>query len=310
MNTELRSVDHEKTGSGLIRRLGLFDATMVVMGGIIGSGIFMNPHVVAEIVHTPALILAAWFAGGGIALMGAFIYAELAGYTAEAGGQYVYLRESYHPLVAFLFGWSLFLVSNSGGMAAVAITFARYSIELTGANLPETGIAVITILVLTIVNCFGVRSGSTVQNILMIMKILAIVFLIIFGYALTHPASAPPVTQISQGNSFNDITAFGAALVPVMFAFGGWQTANFIAGEIREPQKNLARGLLFGVVGVIVLYVGVNLVCVRALGASGLAATKTPASEVMALAFGSPGAKLIAIGIAISTLGFRSEERV
>jgi APA family basic amino acid/polyamine antiporter len=307
LNIKLRNRDQQETGTGLVRRLGVFDATMVVMGGIIGSGIFMNPHVVAQIVHSPALILAAWFAGGGIALAGAFIYAELAGYTAEAGGQYIYLRESYHPLVAFLFGWSLFLVSNSGGMAAVAITFARYSIELTGANIPETGIAVVTILLLTIVNCFGVRSGSTVQNILMIMKILAILFLIIFGYALTHPAAAPVSAATPESDALGGITAFGAALVPVMFAFGGWQTANFIAGEIREPQKNLARGLLLGVIGVVILYAGVNLVCIRALGASGLAATKTPASEVMALAFGSPGAKLIAIGIAISTLGFLSQ---
>jgi len=280
---------------------------MLVMGGIIGSGIFMNPHVVAEIVHTPGLILGAWFAGGAIAVLGAFIYAELAGYTPEAGGQYVYLRESFHPLIAFLFGWSLFLVSNSGGMAAVAFTFARYSLELTGADLPESLVAVVTILVLTAVNCFGVRSGTTLQNILMVMKILAIIFLILFGYALVKPAVTPAGVPSAAEFSADSLTAFGAALVPVMFAFGGWQTANFIAGEIREPEKNLARGLLLGVAGVLVLYAGVNIVCLRALGTAGLAASRTPATEVMALAFGRSGAHLIAIGIAVSTLGFLSQ---
>src|SRR5687768_12578477 len=114
----------------LVRRLGLFDATMIVMGGIIGAGIFVNPHVVARHVHTPLLILGAWVVGGLIALAGAFVYAELAGSFSEAGGQYVYLREAYHPAVAFLYGWTLLLVVQSGGMAAVAITFARYFNEL------------------------------------------------------------------------------------------------------------------------------------------------------------------------------------
>ncbi len=299
----------EQPPSGLIRTLGLFDATMIVMGGIIGSGIFMNPHVVAEYVHTPWQVMGAWAVGGCIALLGALIYAELAVRRSEAGGQYIYLRDSYHPLISFLFGWSLFLISNCGGMAAVAITFARYTIELTGVPVPETVVAISVLGALTVVNCFGVRSGSTLQSVLMIIKIVAIVALVICGYLFVHPAAsaAQEAARPAEHTGFGALTAFGAALVPVMFAYGGWQTANFIAGEIREPERNLSRGLLIGVIGVVLLYLGVSVVCVRALGVQGLAATKTPASAVMSMAFGATGAKLIAVGIAISTLGFLSQ---
>src|SRR5579864_2068532 len=153
--------------SGLARRLGLFDATMIVMGGIIGAGIFMNPYVVARAVGTPGLILGAWTAGGLIALVGAFVYAELAALRPAVGGQYAYLRDAYHPMVAFLYGWTLLLVTQTGGMAAVAMTFAGYLRELTGGMLPwsPATVAVLTLAVLTVVNCFGVRAGSNVQSL-------------------------------------------------------------------------------------------------------------------------------------------------
>src|SRR5437899_6679890 len=141
----------------LARRLGLFDATMIVMGGIIGSGIFINPYVVARQVTPPFLILAVWALGGLIALAAAFIWAELAALRPEVGGQYAYLREAYHPAVAFLYGWALLLVIQTGGMAAVAATFGKYSVELTGATMPDAAIAVLALVILTIINCLGVR---------------------------------------------------------------------------------------------------------------------------------------------------------
>ncbi len=289
------------------RRLGLFDATMIVMGGIIGSGIFINPHVVATIVHTPLLIFGAWAFGGLIALAGAFIYAELAARRPEVGGQYAYIREAYHPLLAFLFGWGLFLVSTSGGLAAVAMTFARYFIELTGTAFPDWSIAVTALVLLTALNCLGVRTGGTVQSTLMVIKIAAVTFLVVCGYLLVTETKLNFHSVSDSSISFDVLTSFGAALVPVMFAFGGWQTANFIAGEIKEPQKNLPRGLLIGVVGVVLLYLAVNLVSLRALGADGLAQSLAPASEVMRAALGDRGATIIALGIAISTLGFLSQ---
>lgn len=291
----------------LARQVGLFDATMVVMGGIVGSGIFMNAYVVARQVHTPVLILGAWAAGGLLAMLGAFIYAELADRMPAVGGQYAYLREAYHPALGFLYGWVLLLVIQTGGMAAVTVTFARYFLELTGLAFSEHALAVVALAILTLVNCLGVKLGSRVQSTLMVLKIGAIASLVVVGLwfiPAPHPV-AYPVTD--QPLSFGLLTSFGAAMVPVLFAYGGWQTANFIAEEIKEPRRNLPRALLIGVAGVIVLYVTVNLVYVRAFGASELSNTTAPASAAMRLALGERGAALIACGIAISTLGFLSQ---
>ena len=294
-----------KPTQGLARRLGAFDATMIVMGGIIGAGIFMNPSVVARQVQSPTLILGAWALGGLIALVGAFVYAELAVLRPAVGGQYAYLRDAYHPLVAFLYGWTLLLVVQTGGMAAVAMTFGSYFRELSGLNAPTWFLAVVTIGVLTIINCFGVRAGSNVQNALMILKALAIIALVTIGWIAIGSPGSTAENAPSEGRS--TIAAFAAAMVPVMFAYGGWQTASFISGELREPQRDLPRGLLGGVVGVVALYLAVNIVCLRALGPAGLAATTTPASDVMRVALGPNGARLIAAGIAISTVGFLSQ---
>jgi APA family basic amino acid/polyamine antiporter len=298
--------DTETHAAGLARRLGVFDATMIVMGGIIGSGIFMNPHLVAQVVHTPAAILGAWTVGGLIALAGAFIYAELAALRPQVGGQYAYIREAFHPGLAFIYGWTLLLVVQTGGMAAVAVTFARYFIELTGVTTPAWVLGAFALAALTLINCFGVRAGGTVQSSLMVLKIAAIVGLVVVGLATGNHA------QVASGSSTgaNDnltIIAFGAALVPVLFSYGGWQTANFIAGEVREPRKNLPRALVAGVIGVLLLYLSVNYVCVRILGADGLAANEAPASQVMRLALGDLGGRLIAVAIAISALGFLSQ---
>jgi APA family basic amino acid/polyamine antiporter len=293
--------------NGLARRLGAFDATMIVMGGIVGSGIFMNPSVVARLVGTPFLVVGAWVFGGLVALAGAFVYAELAARRPHTGGQYAYLREAYHPSVAFVYGWALLLVTQTGGMAAVAVTFARYAVELTGTSTPDWAIALAALAALTGINCLGVRTGSSVQNVFMVLKVAAILALVVAGLSLVPPAEAQPAGLLDRPVSFGLLTAVGAALVPVLFAYGGWQTASFVAGELKEPRRDLPRGLLFGVVGVIALYVAVNVVCVRALGVAGLAATSTPASEVMRLALGEPGARFIAVGIAVSTLGFLSQ---
>jgi len=290
----------------LARRLGLFDATMIVMGGIIGSGIFMNPAVVAQQVHTPFLILGAWILGGLFALAAAFIWAELASLRPDVGGQYAYLREAFHPGVAFLYGWVLLLVIQTGGMAAVAVTFARYFVELTYIPISTPFLAALVLATLTIINCLGVRAGSTVQGILMVLKILAIAMLVICGFLF---ASRPTPTSgfVYRPPALDLLTAFGAAMVPVIFAYGGWQTATFVAGEIKEPTKNLPRGLIFGVSGVVLLYLAANVVYVNVLGTTGLAASSAPASDVMRNALGDTGARVIAAGIAISTAGFLSQ---
>lgn len=307
-----QGIDHSvapstHTPPHLAQRLGLFDATMLVMGGIIGSGIFINPYVVATQVHTPVLILGAWLLGGLVALAGAYIYAELAARMPQVGGQYAYLREAYHPLVAFLYGWGLLLVIQSGGMAAVAVTFGRYFIELTGIPLSDKTVATLTLVTLVFVNCLGVRVGGTVQSVLMVLKTLAIIALVLCGWLLVDGSQFTFTPALDQPVSFDLLIALGAAMIPVLFAYGGWQTSNFVAAEIKEPRKNLPRALLLGVLGVIALYLAVNFVCVHALGARGLEQTQTPASAVMRLVLGEKGAAFIALGITISTLGFLSQ---
>jgi basic amino acid/polyamine antiporter, APA family len=284
---------------------------MIVMGGIIGSGIFINPYVVAQHLQDPLLILGAWAAGGLIALAGAFIYAELAVLRPDVGGQYAYIREALHPSVAFIYGWTLLLVVQSGGMAAVAITFARYFLDLTHLQIGDSAVAAIALGALTLINCLGVRSGSTVQSALMVLKILAIVGLIVCGLTVDHEWSVlsgrrSAFAAAAENIDGSMIVPFGAAMVPVLFAYGGWQNSGFVAGEMKQPRRDLPRGLLIGVAGVIVLYLLVNFVCLRALGPEGLARTSTPASEVMWLALGEKGRRIIAVGIAISTLGFLS----
>ncbi len=280
---------------------------MLVMGGIVGSGIFINPYVVAQQVHTAPLILAAWVVGGVIAVLGAFIYAELAAREPVVGGQYAYLRDAYHPLAGFLYGWVLLLVIQTGGMAAVTVTFSRYFLEFTGWHFSEKIVAVLTLCLLTVINCLGVKFGSRVQSGLMVLKIGAIGFLVGAGALLIRHPFPVRGAVLERPPSMGLVTSFGAAMIPVLFAFGGWQTANFVAGEVRDPRRNLVRALLFGVAGVIVLYLAVNFVCVRSLGPEGLARTRVPATDVMRLAMGERGATIVTLGIAVSTLGFLSQ---
>src|SRR6202030_4117701 len=173
---------------------------MIVMGGIIGSGIFINPYVVAQQVPSTILILAAWAFGGLIALAGAFIYAELSSQMSASGGQYIYLRDAFHPALAFVYGWALLLVTQSGGMAAVAVTFAKYVCALGGGEASELAtvwLAAAALALLSVINCFGVRAGSTTQNLFMILKLIAIAALVIFGLTV----SGPPASSAIAGST-------------------------------------------------------------------------------------------------------------
>jgi basic amino acid/polyamine antiporter, APA family len=288
------------------RQLGLFDAIMIVMGGIVGAGIFANPSEVAHRVHTPFLILGVWVLGGLIAMCGAFIWAELATRLPGTGGQYLYLREAYHPSVAFVYGWGLLLVTQTGGMAAVAVIFSSYFRALTGVAWNDSAVAAAVLLLLTGINCLGARAGSNVQSVLMLLKIGALAALVILGFALGG-GSLKSAPLLAQPASLGLLKGIGSAMVPIAFAYGGWQTATFVAGEMRDARRDLSRGLLLGVAAVVGLYLAVNLACLRVLGPAGLDATTTPASDVMRIALGERGAQWIAAGIAISTLGFLSQ---
>ncbi|GMV29592.1 MAG: amino acid permease [Rhodanobacteraceae bacterium] len=288
----------ESSSPGYARRLGVLDATMVVVGGIIGSGIFLNPAVVAQRSESPGMIMLAWALGGVFALAGAFIYAELGARRPQAGGGYVYLRESYGPLVAFLFGWIMLLVNYSGSIAAVATTFALYFCQVTGlaANLAKP-VAVGAILLLAGINFFGIRAGAIVQNLATALKLLAVVAVVVAGLAFSGIASTAPPTDLPR-------SSFGSALLPVLFAYSGWFYINNIAGEIREPQRNIPRALVLGMLTCTACYLLANYAYLHVLGHAGLATSSAPAAAVMQHAFGDTGAVLIGAGIAISTFGF------
>jgi APA family basic amino acid/polyamine antiporter len=284
-------------------RLGLFATAMLVMGGIVGSGIFMNPHVVAQDAPSSAAILAAWLLGGAVALAGGFVWAELAGRRPGVGGQYAYLRDGVHPAAGFVYGWSNLLVTQTGGMAAVAVTFARYTHVLSSPPWGEAATAVAALAALTAINLCGVRAGSAVQSAFMVLKIAAIGALVVCGLLLAPKAVAMEAAATGQPGP----RAFFAAMIAVLFAYGGWATATFVSGEIKDTARTLPRALILGTAGVVALYLGVNVACLHALGPGGLAAFDAPASEVMRRALGSPGATAIAAAIAISTFGFLAQ---
>jgi APA family basic amino acid/polyamine antiporter len=286
-----------------VPRLGLFATAMLVMGGVVGSGIFMNPHVVAQDAPSSAAVMIAWTLGGGVALAGGFVWAELANHRPGVGGQYAYLRDGVSPAAGFVYGWSNLLVTQTGGMAAVAMTFARYAHVLASPPWGEAATAVAALAALTAINLFGVRAGSAVQSAFMVLKIVAIGALIVCGLFLAPKAASLPSIPDAQPGP----RAFLAAMIAVLFAYGGWATATFVSGEIKDAARTLPRALILGTVGVVVLYLGVNAACLHALGPGGLAAFDAPASEVMRRALGPGGATAIAAAIAVSTFGFLAQ---
>ena len=282
---------------------------MAVIGGIIGAGIFRGPAVVAARVGTPRLTLVAWVLGGLIALAGALCFGELGRRSPRAGGGYVYLRDALGPLPAFLYGWALLLVIATGAAAAVAVTCAGYVVTLAGLP-PEftTRVAVGAILLLCIVNYLGVEPAAVTLNVFTVLKLAALAALIVAGLVLTPPTAPvrplPPLT--APVGLLGVAVALGTALVPILFAYGGWQQTNFIAEEIVAPERNLPRALGLGVAGVVAVYLLANVAYLRALGVAGLAHSAAPAAAVMERALGRGGTRLISAGVAVSTFGFLS----
>jgi len=287
------------------RALGPFDATMIVIGGIVGSGIFINPYLVARTLDSSVLVLVAWVAGGAIALAGAFAYAELGGVLPKTGGQYVYLRDGWHPLAGFLYGWALLLVIETGAIAAVAITFATYALRLLDRpDVPAVPLAVAAIVLLSVVNYFGVKPGSRVLNVLVLLKVAALGLLIAAAFFVPASEGWLSASRVAAPGRPGSLLAFGAAMVPILFAYGGWQSANYLAEEIERPERNLPLSLVAGTTAVVLIYVLVNIVYLRALGLEGLAATTTPASRAAGMMFAGFGDRFVTGAIAISTFGF------
>jgi basic amino acid/polyamine antiporter, APA family len=288
----------------LARRLGSLDVALIVMGGVIGTGIFRTPSVVAQRAPEPSLILAAWVVGGVVWLFGAFVLGELAARRPSDCGTYGYLRDAFHPFVGFAYGWASLLAALSGGLAAAAIVFAGYFLSLTGLGLAPALVAALALAVLALLNALGVRAGANVQNGLTLLKAAGLLAVFIAGL-VAHP-SAQPQPNLVSGSAIRAIGIFGVAMIPVLFSYNGSQVANFMAPETKNAARMLPLGLTLGMLGVTILYVLVNAACIRVLGVAGLARTDVPVAAVFFNVMGPAGSRLISIVIALATLGFMS----
>ena len=283
-----------------LRRLGVWDGAMIVIGGVIGAGIFRTPATVAERTASGLPLLALWVMGGLLTLTGVLCYAELGSRRPHAGGIYLYLREAFGMLPAFLFGWTMALINYPGSVAAVATTFADYFCQAVGLPLlwvKPVGVAAIVFIVG--VNLFGIRAGAMMQNIFALLKLAAIALLVAVGLVLAHGhlggvLAVDATRHVPSG-------AFVGALLPVLFTYVG-----ALAGEVRDPQRTLPRALLLGMLGVVLAYVLANVAYLTGLGHADLAASQAPAADLMRRLFGEAGARVMAVGIACSTFGYCS----
>ncbi len=290
----------------LQRRLGLADLTLITIGAVIGSGIFRTPAVVAARAHSNVLIMSCWLIGGGITLIGGCVYAELAARRPLDGGAYAYLRDAFNPLVAFLLPWQMLLLSYTGSTALSAVLFADYLLPLTGLHIQPRIVAVLAIAAVTLINLLGVRQGSTWQNVLVSLKVLGIGSIIVAGILIAHPVTGSGRQLPAFGSTLAIVAAIGVAMLPVLYSYNNFQSAPFMAAETKNPALTIPRGLIIGIVAVVIIYFLASFAYLRVLGPAALAATETPASDVMRAVFGYPGAVIVALAIATSTLGFMS----
>ncbi|HVT16430.1 MAG TPA: amino acid permease [Thermoanaerobaculia bacterium] len=332
---------------GLVRGLGAWDATLLTIGSIVGTGVFLTTGDMAKVLPSPGLILLVWAAGGLLTLAGALSYAELGTLFPRAGGLYHFLKEAYGPLWGFLYGWAAFLVIMSGGIAALGVAFGEYlgsflpffSTRHVLASLPVGGwtwtlsggqlAAVGAILVLTAINHFGLKEGAWVQNALTVLKVGSIGAFAALGLLAPAPAGMSgmsgsaaagaaggtvaaggaagagggTVGALAQASSGALLAAFGVAMIAALWTYDGWYGATCSAGEIRNPGRNLPRGLIWGTATVTVLYVLLNLVYVRALPVAAMAATPRIGEAAAAALFGPGGARLVSLAVLVSTFG-------
>ena len=286
----------------LRRDLGLASAALLVVGGIIGSGIFFTPGDVGRALASAPMILGVWVAGGVVAVAGALTFAELGAMQPDAGGPYVYIRDAFGPLAAFLHGWMILLMIASGAIAAVAVSFGDYLGRFvpTAAVGGSTGVAAITIVVVTLTNILGVKPGAFAANLFTASKLAALAALIVAGLTLTPAVVAAPPTPYPPPLA----TGLATAFVAVLFSIGGWQQTNMIAGEIRDPGRTLPRALMLGIAIVVVVYVGANAAYLRVLGRDGLAASHAVAADTMERLLGRGAARAMTGAVMLSILGF------
>jgi len=290
----------------LPRVLGLWDVVSIVIGGVIGSGIFLVPADIARNVGAPLLIFAVWIAGGMLSYFGALSFAEMGAAMPRAGGMYNFLREAFGPLPAFLFGWTLFLVIDSGAIATLTVAFASnylpYFVKISPYG--QKIVAAAFILFVVIVNYVGVRWGANLQNLLTIIKFTALAAVCIIVFIFAKDASASNwVKPLPSGLSGSMFGAFGVALVASLWAYKGWEGATYSAGEVKRPERNLPMGLLIGTMACIVIYAVANMAYLYVFPASKIALSPRIASDVMNIVVGPIGGSIISIIILFSIAG-------
>lgn len=311
--------------SPLARRLGFTSAAAVVIGSIIGSGIFLTPQRVAAVVQVPGILIAVWVVTGLLTLAGALTNAEIASEIAEPGGQYVFFRVLYGDWVAFLYGWCTFIVYQTGSIAAIAVAFARYlgyfvplphlaahleawRVPLFGeiAPLADIGVklvAIAAIVSVAAVNYTGVQRGGTLQLVFTSLKLGALGGIIVLGFAAGGGSTRHffPLWGMPSGGDL--LGAIGVAMVATLWSYDGWNSLTYLAGEVKDPQKNIPRALVLGTVGVIVIYVLANLAYLYVLPIEEMARSKLVAADMMEHVFRGYGGALISAAVMISAFG-------
>ncbi len=294
-------MSREKSAS---RTLGLFDAAMISSGAMIGSGIFMNSAESAKFLRTSSQLLLVWMIGGLVAFLGALCFAELGAMFPQSGGQVVYLDRAFSPWLGFLFGWTLFSTIQTGAIAAVSYTCARFISTFLPMKDIWIGILAAGIIwSLSIVNFLGIRPGSLVQNISTTLKILALLALIVVGVLWFKAPRLNLGPLFPDGLDLKVLSALGLALMPALFSYGGWQNLNFVAGEVKNPARTMPLAIISGVSLVIAVYVLSNVVYVKALPLEGIAGSTKLASDSFQAMVGPWGARFVSLAIIISTFG-------
>ncbi len=313
---------------GLVRALGLWDSTLLVIGLVIGSAVFLvtgGSSGVARLLPSPGLLILGWVAGGVLSFAGALVYAELGAALPRAGGQYVFLREAYGDLTGFLYGWTLFAVIHTGTLAALAVGYARYfglfipslgtgrvllSLPVLGHSLSISAgqlNAVAVIVLLSIVNYFGVKEGSLFQGIITVVKLASFAGFMILGVAIgkgswSHfvPLFGPAAAGAASGFGLG---AFILSMVAMLWAYEGWNNITFTAGEIKDPQRNLPLSLILGMTAITLIYVGMNLVYLYAMPIGDMVSTETIGEAAAGRLFGPFGSRLMSLSVLVSVFG-------
>jgi len=295
--------ENPSRAAGPAQVLSLGDATAIIVGLIIGAGIFGTPSIVAGAVESPGIMIAAWVGGGVFSVIGALCYAELATAYPSAGGEYHFLGRAFGPRLAFLYGWARMTVIVAGSIAVFAYLFGDYMSRVYSFGAHSSAIwAGLVVIVLTAVNYLGIRQGKLTQNFFTFLECGGLVLIVVAGLLLAPDAGPASNAAAAGGSPWYMGAGIGSAMVFVLFTYGGWNDAAYISAEVRDRERNMVRALLFSIGLVTALYVLVNLAYMKGLGYGAMARSDAVAADLLKRVWGPGGEKLISIMIAISAL--------